>query len=69
MIMETKERLERGNALLLNLDRRRLETRSPQLGYNAEYLVIAAELRQLEADILRDPGALAAQLVRVDRKR
>jgi hypothetical protein len=65
---EIGERLEKGFGVLQRLERRRLDTRTPQLGYNAEYLIIAAELRQLEADILQDPGALESQLVRVRRK-
>jgi hypothetical protein len=47
-----RERLERGVAILDRLDRRRQETKSPLWGYNTEYLVIARELRQLEADLL-----------------
>jgi hypothetical protein len=47
-----RERLERGVAILNRLDQRRRETRSPLWGYNTEYLVIARELRQLEADML-----------------
>jgi hypothetical protein len=45
-----KERLERGVAILNGLDKRRRETRSPLWGYNTEYLLIARELRALEAD-------------------
>ena len=51
---EIKARLENGVALLERLEKRRRETRSPHLGYNAEFLIIATELRQLEADIFRD---------------
>jgi hypothetical protein len=47
-----RERLEQGVAILNRLDQRRRETRSPLWGYNTEYLVIARELRQLEADLL-----------------
>ena len=65
---ESKERLERGFAILQLLERRRLDTRTPLLGYNAEHLIIARELSELEADILREPGALESQLVRVRRK-
>jgi hypothetical protein len=59
---DIKTRLEKGAAVLQRLERRRRETRSPLLGYNAEFLIIAKELRQLEADIFRDPGALASRL-------
>jgi hypothetical protein len=47
-----RERLERGVAILSRLDQRRRETKSPVWGYNTEYLLIARELRQLEADLL-----------------
>ena len=53
---DIKARLEHGVALLQKLEKRRRETRSPHLGYNAEFLIIATELRQLEADIFRDPA-------------
>ena len=62
-------RLHEGAALLERLDRRRTETRSPRLGEDAEWQVIARELQELEADILRDPGALESQFVRVKRVR
>jgi hypothetical protein len=61
---DIKARLEKGVAALQSLERRRRETRSPLLGYNAEFLIIAAELRQLEADIFSDPGALELRLAR-----
>jgi hypothetical protein len=53
---DIKARLERGVALLEQLEARRRETRSPMLGRNAEFLIIAAELRQLEADIFHNPA-------------
>ena len=65
---EIRERLGKGFAALQRLDKRRLETRSPKLGYNAEHLIIARELSDLEADILQDPGALVAHFVRPRRK-
>jgi hypothetical protein len=65
---EIRERLGKGFAALQRLDKRRLETKSPKLGYNAEHLIIAQELSDLEADILQDPGALEAHFVRPRRK-
>ena len=65
---ETRERLGQGFAVLQRLDRRRLDTKTPKLGYNAEHLIIARELGELEADILQDPGALEAHLFRLRRK-
>ena len=66
---DMKLRLQRGAALLIQLEQRRQETRSPRWGYDAEYLIVSEELRQLERDILADPGALSSQLVRVHQKR
>jgi hypothetical protein len=51
-----RERLEKGVAMLDQLDQRRRETRSPRWGYDAEYLIVSQELRQLENDILCDPA-------------
>jgi hypothetical protein len=51
----TRERLEKGVAMLDQLDQRRRETRSPRWGYDTEYLIISQELRQLENDTLCDP--------------
>jgi hypothetical protein len=65
---EIRERLGMGFAALLRLDKRRVETKSPKLGYNAEHLIIARELSDLEADILQDPGALEVHFVRQRRK-
>ena len=65
---EISERLGKGFAVLGRLDKRRLDTKSPKLGYNAEHLIIARELSELEADILQDPGALEAHLGRRRRK-
>ncbi len=61
---ETKQRLEKGVAVLARLEKKRLDTRTPQLGYDTEFLIIARELEQLEHDILRDPGALESHLLR-----
>jgi hypothetical protein len=47
-----KERLEKGVAMLEQIDQRRRETGSPGWGYDMEYLIVSQELRQLENDIL-----------------
>jgi hypothetical protein len=65
---DLQQRLAKGAALLADLDQKRRDTRTPQWGYDTEYLIISQELRQLEIDILEDPGALESQLVRVRRK-
>jgi hypothetical protein len=47
-----KERLEKGVAMLEQIDQRRRETCSPGWGSDMEYLIVSQELRQLENDIL-----------------
>ncbi|HXB68608.1 MAG TPA: hypothetical protein VNY05_10210 [Candidatus Acidoferrales bacterium] len=51
----TRERLEKGAAMLARLDERRRETRFPRWGYDTEYLIISEELRQIEKDMLNEP--------------
>lgn len=63
-----QERLEKGMAVLRELEQKRLDTYSPRLGYDTEFEIITRELCELEEDIARDPGALAPQPVRVRRK-
>ena len=65
---DIKQRLEEGAATLQKLEQRRLDTRTPQCGYDIEFLLVYRELEELEKDILADPGALESQLVRVRRK-
>ena len=61
------ERLQRGVAILEELEQKRREINAPRWGYDTEYAIIAVELRDLEEDILSDPGALEIELVRVRR--
>lgn len=63
-----RKRLEKGVAVLKELEKKRFETGTPRLGYDTEFEIITRELCELEQDILREPGALAPQLVRVRRK-
>jgi hypothetical protein len=63
----TLDRLQQGAATLDALQRRRKETKSPLFGTDTEYAIIDRELRELEADIASDPGALEAYLVRPRR--
>lgn len=64
----TYERLKEGAATLEQLQRRRSETKTPRFGYDTERAIIDRELRDLERDILANPGALESQLVRVRRR-
>jgi hypothetical protein len=62
----TAERL-RMRALLLDLiDRRRLETKDPGLGWRIEQEILSRELKELEAEISANPGALR-RLIRKSR--
>ena len=62
---DVSERLTRGAAVLKLLERRRIETGLPDLGTSIERSVISRELRELEEEILRNPGALASQFARI----
>ena len=54
----TVKRLKNAAAILQTLDHRRAVTRDPHLGSNIERLVIARELKELEEEIVRNPGPL-----------
>jgi hypothetical protein len=54
-----KERLARGAALLDRISRTREESHA-QFGENTERLLVSEHLRELEAEIAKDPGALAS---------
>lgn len=60
----TKERLEQSVEVLDTLDRRRSEMKTPGLGSDTEWSLIEQELKEIEKDILDDPGALERFLVR-----
>jgi hypothetical protein len=66
--MEIKERLYKEMEILQKLDSRREEELAPWLGESIEREILNRELRELEVDILADPGALESQLVRLKRK-
>lgn len=62
-----KDRLEQGVATLETLERRRAQMRTPTLGQDMEWSLIERELREIEEDILSDPGALEKYLLRIRR--
>ena len=62
--MTTKDRLERGVRVLTVLDERRTETGNASLGAGIERFIVSREMRDLEEEILADPGALEAFLVK-----
>ena len=62
-----KERLEQSAATLETLDRKREEMRTPVLGMDTEWSLIERELREIEENILQDPGPLEKFLVRLKK--
>ena len=63
--VDIRERLTLCANLLGQIDRHRAQTEDAGRGASIERRIIERELRELEEDILADPGALAAELVRV----
>jgi hypothetical protein len=58
------EELRLYEAVLALIEQRRAETGDKSLGANIEELIIAAQFRDLEAEIMEDPGAFEPWLVR-----
>ncbi len=67
--MSTKDRLEQSARVLEQIDRRREEAGDPTVGSAVERFLLELEFRELESDVLADPGALESQLVRVRPRR
>ena len=68
-IVDTRERLSLCATLLDQIDQHRERTHDAGRGASIERRIIERELKELEKDILADPGALASQLVRVRPRR
>ena len=64
--MSTRERIELSAKILDLIDRRRVETGDPAVGRNIERMVLETQLRDLEEEILANPGALEFALFRRD---
>jgi len=60
----TADRLKLCEDLLDLIDRRRNETNDPLLGSAIEKVILDSQFRELEQDILEDPGALEPWLIR-----
>ena len=60
----TSERLKLYEAVLALIEQRRAETGDPSLGSAIEKVVIETQMRELESEILEDPGAFEPWLVR-----
>jgi len=58
------EELRLYEAVLALIEQRRGEAGDPSLGSNIEELIIATQFRELEAEIMDNPGAFEPWLVR-----
>src|SRR5579871_5567705 len=58
------DRLKLGEAILALIEQKRAETGDPSLGFHIEQVIVDAQFRELEADILENPGAFEPWLVR-----
>ncbi len=67
--MNVRERLGICGEILGQIDRQREKAGDPGVGRSIELRIIDRELRDLEKQILADPGALESQLVRVRPRR
>jgi hypothetical protein len=61
------DRLELCEAVLALIERKRAETGDESLGANIEQVVLDGQFRELESEILENPGAFEPWLIR--RKR
>ena len=66
---DLSERLKQSAEVLDQLDRKRGENAMRPEDHDSENRILMTELRELEEDIVRDPGALQANLVPVRRRR
>jgi hypothetical protein len=67
--MITRDRIEQAASVLELIDRHREEAGDPTVASGVERFLLELEFRELEADILAEPGALESQLVRVQARR
>jgi hypothetical protein len=64
----TAARLELYGAILSLIERKRAESGDESLGEAIERLVLDSQVRELETDILEDPGAFEPWLIRRRRE-
>jgi hypothetical protein len=62
--MTTAIRLKNALGKLEEILRRRDETQNPRFGRDTEWLIVDRELRDLEREIMNDPGALEGMFAR-----
>ena len=58
------DRLELSEAILALIQRKRAETGDESLGASIERVILDAQVRELEQEILEDPGAFEPWLIR-----
>ena len=58
------DRLELSEAILALIQRKRVETGDESLGASIERVILDAQVRELEQEILEDPGAFEPWLIR-----
>jgi hypothetical protein len=67
--MKPINRIQLHASILDLIDRRRRETGDENLGNGVERTILSEALRDVEADILAEPGALEPMLVRLRPRR
>ena len=58
------DRLKLAEAVLALIEQKRAETGDPSLGATIEEVVLNLQMRELEAEILENPGAFEPWLIR-----
>ena len=63
--MKAIDRIDLHAFVLNQIDRKRQETGDPNVGSGIEHAILNEALRDLEEDLIADPGALETMLVRL----
>ena len=63
----TTDRLDLCEAILDLIERKRAETGDETLGASIERAVLESQIKELEAEIFEDPGAIEPWLIRIRR--
>jgi hypothetical protein len=58
------DRLKLGEAIIALIEQKRAETGDESLGANIERVVLESQFRELEDEILENPGAIEPWLIR-----
>lgn len=60
----TKNRMELSEAILALIEKKRIQTGDDGLGADIEQLIVESQFRDLEHEILENPGAIEPWLIR-----